>query len=630
MSLHPLSENELENLRKAIEKNGWQIYGYIQNYFRYSITKEKLLLFTIKFPVALPVRINIPFEVVSFRVSIAFKFWNINQNINKTIFYFMKTLRDLALRVSIEHNFPIKGKENDLLEMLNLLMPEIIKDENEKTWINRIRISLANKREKFEEFDSTHLASIVNRIRTTGLNPTFKLPWELSNGVPKLRASETLFFSNDEKYDEFFILEKGFFTYFKDFEYNKFYVRSSFDCYTPYILSNLFDGTDFKLEEVIENWIKFSRMILNSILELISSGNFVQNDYINFKPERELDSRDYELDQNNFPFSPLHYESSIAKGELYPIHNDLLNSPPINFEVIESLNMYTEAEELIKNYRFNEAAELLNNSLKIFNKNRQRKIIVSILLKLRKIASLLNQSEIALNYLQNALGVAKSGEVPIDYIIKIHYKLGKSYYNRQDLVNAMKHFNVIISFLKKEQQHSINTDDFLGMAYLYIGLINLEQNQLAQSKNNFKQAFQLGNNSIKVKLNYHLLRAKQYKIKGKISQAQKLLRSGIESVGLDFKDERYEYLFFDLILELAEFYVHHRIDSRKALFLLKKVESRLALNVKEIPGIKRAIRWNLLMCDFYDLLARDSNNSTYYYKQSQILVNQLRKIGVLD
>ncbi|MFX1298244.1 MAG: hypothetical protein ACFFD2_25740, partial [Promethearchaeota archaeon] len=105
MSIKPFSFNELENLRKIIEKNGWQIHGYIHNYFRYSITKEKLLLFTIKFPVTLPVRINIPFEVVCFRVSIAFKFWNINQNINKTIFYFMKTLRDLALRVSIEHNF---------------------------------------------------------------------------------------------------------------------------------------------------------------------------------------------------------------------------------------------------------------------------------------------------------------------------------------------------------------------------------------------------------------------------------------------------------------------------------------------------------------------------------------------
>ncbi|MFX1415093.1 MAG: hypothetical protein ACFFA2_14870, partial [Promethearchaeota archaeon] len=105
---------------------------------------------------------------------------------------------------------------------------------------------------------------------------------------------------------------------------------------------------------------------------------------------------------------------------------------------------------------------------------------------------------------------------------------------------------------------------------------------------------------------------------------------GIDAVGLDFKDKKYEHIFFDLILELAEFYIHHRVDSRKALFLLKSVENRLAVYLKEIPGIKRAIRWNLLMCDFSDIIAKDSHNSTYYFKQSQVLVNQLRKIGVLD
>ncbi|MFX1233985.1 MAG: tetratricopeptide repeat protein [Promethearchaeota archaeon] len=629
MSIRPLSENELANLRTAIEKNGWQIYGYTQNYFRYSVSKEKLLLFTIKLPIFLPLRINIPFEIVSFRVSIALKFWDLNQSTNNTIFYFMKMFRNLALRVSIEHNFPIKGKENALIDLLNIIMPEPIKNENESTWINRIRISLSN-REKFNVFDSSYISKIVEIVRTIGLEPTFKLPWELGRGVPKLRTSETLFFSNDERFDEFFILEKGFLTYFKDLEYNKFYIRSSFDCYTPYIITNIFDKSDFKFNEAIENWIKFSRMFLNSVIEIVSLGEIVQNDFINLRPERELDSTDYEMDQNNFPFTPLHYESIISKTELYPIHTDLLNSPPINFETIESLNTYTQAEELIKNYQFNEATDLLNNSLIVFNKNRQRKIVVSILLKLRKIASLLNQDQIALNYLQNALGIAKSGEVPIEYIIRIHYKLGKWYYNKQDFIKAINHFDIIVKFLEKEEEHSIKIENVLGMAYLYIGLINLSQSELSQSKVNLRKAFQLTKNSIKVKLNYYLLRAKYYKNIGNLSQAQKLLRSGIDAVGLDFKDKKYEHIFFDLILELAEFYIHHRVDSRKALFLLKSVENRLAVYLKEIPGIKRAIRWNLLMCDFSDIIAKDSHNSTYYFKQSQVLVNQLRKIGVLD
>ncbi|MFX0058499.1 MAG: tetratricopeptide repeat protein [Candidatus Heimdallarchaeota archaeon] len=629
MSIRPFSSFEIENLREIIEKNGWKISGVIENYFRYSIKKDKLILFTIKFPVSLPLRINIPFEIASFRFCIAFKLWHLSPTTNKIILYFLKMLRDLALKLSLEHNFPIKGKEGEFLDLLNILMPEPIRDEIESTWLNRIRISLMNKRDKVKQLEVSYVDQIVRVLNNIGLNPTFNLPWELNQGVPKIRTSETLFFSNDEPFDEFFVFEKGYISYFKDLEYNKFYIRSSFDSYTPYILTNLFHDIDFKLETFIENWIKFARLMLNSMIEVISLAEINQNDFIQFNPEREFESEDFEAEQNNFPFTALHYESSIAKGELYQIHTDLFNSPPTNFEVIETIQAYTEAEELIKNYRFDEAADMLNRSLKIFNKNRQRKVVVSILLKLEEIASLLNQKDIKLNYLETALGVTKSGEVPINYIVKIHYKLGKFYFESSEFEKAENHFTIIINFLEQEET-SINKDEYLGIAYLYMGFINQEKNQLSQSRNNFKMAFQLGSKSLKVKLKYHLLRAKDYKNKGILSQTQKLLRTAIDAVGIDFAEKKYEHLFFDIILELAEFYIHHRIDSRKALYLLQSVENQLALNVKEIPGIRRAIRWNLLMCDYNDMLAKDSGKSNYYYKQSQILINQLKKIGVFN
>jgi tetratricopeptide (TPR) repeat protein len=318
----------------------------------------------------------------------------------------------------------------------------------------------------------------------------------------------------------------------------------------------------------------------------------------------------------------------MSKGDLYQIHNDLFNTPPSNFEVIKSINSYIDAEQLIKNYRFDEATQLLNDSLKIFNKNRQKKVVVSILLKLREVASVLNHDEVAFNYLQTALGVAKTGEVPIEYIIKIHYYLGMRYFKNEEKDKALSHFNIIVNFLEKEEL-SINKEEFLGMAYLYLGLINIEQDKLAEAKNNFKNAFQLGNKSTKVKLNYYLMRAKAYKSKGNLSQAQKLLRAGIDTVGMDFDEKEFVPILYDLILELAEFYIHHRVDSKKALYLMKSIEQRLSLNLKKVPGIRRSIRWNLLMCDYYDILARDSDNSTHYYQQSQILINQLKKIGVI-
>jgi tetratricopeptide (TPR) repeat protein len=629
MSIRPFSSNELENLRMAIEKNGWHINSSIENNFRYSLKKDKVIVFTIKLPVAFPLRINVPLEVVNFRLSIAFKIWDLNQTTNKLIVYLLKMLRDLAIQVSIEHSFPVEGKEKEIVDLLNVIIPESVKGENENRWKNKIRITLMSKRDEFKEQEQSIVDEILPAVNKSGLFPTFKLPWELKSGVPRIRTSETLFFSNDEPSDEFFIIEKGFLTYFKDLDYKKFYIRSGFDSYTPYVIHRLLNSMNVNLELLVDNWIKFARMMLNSMIQIIDLAEINQHDLIQFNVERELQDNEFEEETNNFAFSALYYESLIKKGELYQIHNDLFNSPPTNFEVLETINLYTEAEELIKNYRFDDATELLNQSLIVFNKNRQKKIVVTILLKLYHIASLLNRDEIALNYLQTALSLAKSGEVPIDYILKIHYKLGKYFFKIKNMLQALNHFNIIVNFLENEEQ-SINKEEYVGLATLYMGLIHDEQSQLALAKSEYKKAIQLANSSIKVKLNYYLLRAKQFKDKGNLSQSQKLLKAGIDAVGINFDEKQYQLLFFDIILELAEFYIHQRIDSKKAFFLLKNLENRVPLNMKEISGIKRGVRWNLLMSDYFDMLVKDSQNASYYYKQGQILVNQLKKIGVMN
>ncbi|MBY8991783.1 MAG: hypothetical protein KGD58_13635 [Candidatus Lokiarchaeota archaeon] len=626
MSLKPFSSNEIKNLREVIEKNGWKLNGDVENYFRYSLKKEKIIIFTIKFPITLPLRLNVPFEVVSFRVSIAFQIWNLNQNSFTTILYLIKALRSLAISLTLEHNFPINQREQKLISLLNLIMPELIKGENENTWLNRIRTSLLNKRDQLQDYTNEQHNSIVSSLRNVGLEPTFKLPWELKDGVPKLRTSETLFFSNEDEFNEFFILEKGYFSYFKDIEYKKFYIRGSFDSYSSYILNSLFDQVpEFKLEELVDNWIKFSRMILNSIIELVESEKILQSELLNFRPSKELIYRSkFVSEQNNFPFSALCYEGSIAK-ELFPFHIVLFNKPPTNFEVIETMNLYTEAEELIKKYNFDKATSLLNESLKIFNKNQQKKVVVSILLKLRKIAYLMGNEEMAHNYLQSALGVAKSGEVPIDYIIKIHHKLGISYFKKKEFENALNHFKININFLENENIPNIKAD-YIGMAYLYLGLINLEQNKIPDSKDYFKKVIEIGNKSPKVKLKYFLNRAIRFKNQGNISQTQRFLKAGFTNADINFENNDHQNVLIDYILELAEFYIHHRRDSKKAIYYLNSLENRLS--PKEINRIEKAIRWNFLMSDYCKLILRNNQKSQFYMKESQKLKNQLQKIRV--
>jgi len=628
MSITPFSHKEIQGLRKLLEENGWSINGNVENYFRYSISNNKTLILTVKFPVTLPVRLNIPYEVANFKISIAFKFWNLDKTTINLIILLIKNIRDFALNVSLDQDFPIKGKERELVSLLNEIMPEAIKNEKEKAWINRIRISLMNKMDKFASFQKDWTKDIVNVLENSGLEPTFDHPWELRKGIPKLRTSETLFFSNDESFDEFFILEKGFFTYFKDIELNKIYVRSFFECYSLCIIQILFnDMRDIQLDTLLQNWIQFARMLLNSVINILSSTDYANNILISFRPEKALDDSLFVEENNNFPFSALHYESIISK-ELYPIHNDLLNRPPSDFEVIEYLNYYTEAEELINNYKFEEATNILTEALKIFNKHKQKKIVVSILLFLKDIALTMNQNKITINYLENALAVSKSGEVPIEFILNIHQELAKINFDLRTFEKAKEHFEIIIRFIENESSLAEKEKERLGIASIYLGLIYLEEDNIPRSKEFFRKAFELSSEFTRIKLLYHLLRAKFYKNRGKLSLAQKMLKMSLKNIEIDNIDEDYHELLSDLLLELSEYYIHDRQDTKKAFYFLDKTKN--LLNRKTIDGIKRSIRWNLLSSDFYSFLVEKKDKAQYYIKESQKLKNQLRIIGIED
>lgn len=625
MSITPFSHNEIEWLNNFFEDNGWNINGYIENYFRYSLKNDNTIVLTLKFPVVLPIRLNIPYEVANFKISIAFQFWNLD-SANNLISYLVKNLRNFALNVSLDHNFPIKGKEKELVSLLNEIMPDTIKNEKENSWINRIRISLMNKSEKFKLFKKNVIEELGDKLKNSGLNPTFDHPWELRKGIPKLRTSETLFFSNEESFDEFFILEKGFFTYFKDLEFKKMYIRSFFESYSPYIIQKIFDDVEsIQLPDLLQNWIKFARLLLNSVIKIITSGDFSKNILLSFRPERTLDNNQFIEDSNSFPFSALHYETIIAK-ELYPLHSDLLNHPPSDFEVIEYLNYYTEAEELINNYKFEEATEILTEALKIFNKHKQRKMVVSILLFLKDIALKTNREQVAINYLENALAVAKSGEIPIDYILTIHQELGKIYFKSRNFEKAIHHFNIIINFIENKTDLSEQEKEILGVASIYLGLIYQEQGKITLSKETFRKAFELTSELTKINLLYHLLRARFYKNNGKLSLAQKMLKMSLKNIEIDEIEEENHNILSDLLMELSEYYIHDRQDTKKAHYFLKR--SKDLVDRKSIEGLRKSIRWNLLSSDFYSYLIENKEKAQYHIKESQKLKNQLRTIGI--
>ncbi len=645
MSIRPFTASDITQLIEIYEKNGWHIKGQIQETFLYSLKTTNLIIFTLRFPLIHPkIRINAPYEIANFKISIAFKLWHLNNKTLRIIIYFIKALKELAKQVFLEPNISLEGNLQEFLNFLNKILPEIIKNESERSWLNRIRTSIMNKREQFSEqftlFDKEKTSEVVKILKDSGLSPTFKQPWELKKGVPKIRTSETLLFSNQEELSgEFFIFERGYITYFKDLNYNKFYVRTFFESYSPYVLYTILNfkrDSDFKFETHVKNWIRLSRIFLNSIIEIINNANLNSSEFISFNPEYEFLKDDFVEDQCNFPFSALNYESSLSK-ELFSMHNNLFESPPAHFELLEStMEYYTKAESFIRNYQFEPATRLLNEALKIFNRYRQKKAIISVLLLLRKIAFLLNDKELEQNYLENALNIIKNEKLSGDYLTEIHYKLGKVYYKLKLLNEAVNHFNIVIT-LNKNKYPVSNPNDIteeikkklikIGMSYLYLGLISLEQEKPGEAKKDFKSAFEIGKITLKVRLKFYLSRGLVYKERNNISQAIKLL-----TLGLNLFDEEnhsiYHNLYLQYLLELADIYIYFRKNKNKSSHYLQLGEEHM--DTKTISGILYAMRWNVLMSNYFKFIMKDHENYEYYSKQSQDLISHLQKIGVKD
>ncbi|MBD3339487.1 MAG: hypothetical protein GF353_10280, partial [Candidatus Lokiarchaeota archaeon] len=192
----------------------------------------------------------------------------------------MRMLKKLSQLTLSNQSYQLsEERKKALSKILDTILPEPYNHETERVWVNRIRISLMNKRNQLSDLDNEEIKKIISKLNDLGLEPTFSVPWELKDGVPKLRKAETLLFSKGD--DEFFLLEKGFFTYFKDIVHENVNIRTFFESYSPYVLKKLLNQTNlFKIDEYISDWIQFSRILLKSAIKIIDGIDIDQYDLL--------------------------------------------------------------------------------------------------------------------------------------------------------------------------------------------------------------------------------------------------------------------------------------------------------------------------------------------------------------
>lgn len=618
----PLSNNDRKVLKELFQKKGFSNDTEVDNYFRYSISDENVITITIKKPIVLPLRLNVPFEIVSFKFSTNLKIRVIDNSTFENINYLIDKMREIGIESNLEHEFPLEGREKNLVQILNMLIPETMINETEQKWINRIRVFILNKQSKFKEFDNKISANVNASLNNLGFIATNELPWELVKGLPNYRSNNVIFFKNIDSNDEYLVLERGFITYYNDFYFKNIFIRCQWTSYTPYILLQLYKDENFNLELLITSWIKFSRLMLNSIINIVESDNINKLNIQSFNFQHNLLKFD---ERSTFPLIPLNYESVVSKN-LTQVEYELLSNPPSNFEEIEALDLYEKALEKFKGYKFSEAMQMLFMCMKTFNKYKQRKIVILTLLYLSDIAQNMRQYDKSTEYLENGLESCKEGGIPLPLIIKIHNNLGSNLIQMKRLSAALTHYRIVISFLE-DNQEELENREILADTYLNVAKIHLNQDNLADGKLFFNKALNTAPDSISIQLKYLYERAKYNMSKEKLSHAIKLLKQSYNILGQDESNAiKYKQEVLKINKLLAKIFIYNRKDVKSAQVVLN--EMKKLISKETIFGIKMTMSYYKLQADFHKFLLKDVSMSKYFVDQADNVKVQLKVIGI--
>ncbi|MHA1339744.1 MAG: tetratricopeptide repeat protein [Promethearchaeota archaeon] len=607
--MQPFSYSEKNSINSLLEDLGFRMKLKPQNNLRYTIIKDRYIALTSKYPIGIGLRLNIPFEVISFYNSFLIVPRMINSANLEMINFLATNLKYISENLKLEHIFPIEEKKGELLNLLNKFMPEYFEGDNDRQWLTRIRISYLNKNELFKDISNEFYDELSKALKSIGLEPSWDLPISLSNGIPKLKKDLVLFYKNPTE-NEYLIIEPGFITFLRDFEQNHIILRTFFETYTPLLLHKVFgDVEGFSTFDIILNWIKFSRMCLNPHINVLNSEYIIPNELYRINLKLLFNSVK-DISEIAFPI-PILAREKLDKEELYIPKKGIIYNPPSTFNELKALELYQNADELAEKGEYSRASAVFADVLKIFNRYRQRVGTVKVLQKLASIASSIRKYNESINYLNQAIEISKTGKVPIEVIMSIHEQLGNVYILDKQLTKALNQFKIIGSFLKAHDPNKFHRS---------IQIVRLKMAKILIELGEFKDANLIFKNVAKEIEKYPDILAVFYLEKGRyfikrenISTAIQTLKKG--AVIENAKKNTLAQIFF----ELGKLYIYERKIGSKAQEYLLAAEKLLSdTKVSDL----------LFKIKIYEVLA-DAFNKTKDYEESRYYVERAQKIRKL-
>ncbi len=602
--MQSFSKNQLLELKKILEKEGFKQNDEENNIFLYSITKEPeyTAIISAKIPIKIPIEFIVPINLVTFQISITIRPRWLDQNfeisIRKLAIGFRDTVNTLLKEDSYNYEFNFEPFMKDITTIVSkeFSSPNVTYNNSllkEKEHYLQIRQNILNNKQTFDENNLLLSKDVLDIYHDFHLQPSNDFPPELSEGIPYDKRNLVVLFRRSEP-DAYLLEEPGCISYARDYTFNNVWIRTSLESYSLNLWYQAFKNQNFKCNYLIYDWIVYCRGLIKKIFPILEDENIIKSqDLKSFSYIQFLQKYAPELNLPSLFLPQLAYEAKKTKN-LGHRDNFLFESIPCSLEETSTVDDYIFAKLLVKKGNFKRAEIILGNVLFRLKKFHHILGQVTVLFRLNHIAYESKNFELSITYLKEALELAQSGKIPISDIIRIHIGLINSYTMNSNSLKIHEHQQILNSFLKSLPQDE-EIDKLFIKYFIEMAKLHMKTNDLVKANTYFKEFLKKKENYSEFDAIYYYERSKYYRLKQNEAKQFQSLQKAITYKNNDDDDVNPKVLF-----EISKMYLYNKKEAEKSRkYLLEAIDK---LNNTDIEHLKLKSKCIEVLIDSYRAL----------------------------
>ncbi|MHA1766714.1 MAG: tetratricopeptide repeat protein [Promethearchaeota archaeon] len=548
-----------------------------------------------KLPIKIPILHQPPIELVSFFPSICIRPRRLDDSFETMVRYLAASFKEAMLNLEpYNYDFNIDKYETQISELVqklypnqNSLEPEAL--NNEREVILAIRNNILRDYDAFEDSFMRISQDVFDIYRDFHLLPTEQRPPELSSGFPRNRRNWVVLFKKDEP-EEYLLEEPGCFTYWRDFNHKNVWIRTGLESYTTNIWYNAFKDMNFRLNYLFYDWTIYCRGLIKEIINpILDQPQFDFGLLKSFSEVRML--KDY-FSKNGSPalFLPKIVYENLISPEKETSERFLFEGAPCSLEEMSAIEDFKLAELFERKGNYNRANELLLKAKRKLRKFHHIKGQIKVIFRLNDLAIKEKNYTKSIEFLSEALELAKSGQVSIVNIVNIHLSLGYSYALGNSSLNSDEHYQIVKKFLRS-MPSTTQIENLICRMNLELAKLHMLQNEYDKANENFKELLKHIKKNSPYEFLYYFERSHYY---GAIKKETKQYLSLVKAI--EFKKGPIKEQII-AHFELGKFYLYIKQDSEKAIDIL--TQTLAMITDVDIESLNMKVKTYEIIADAY-------------------------------